>query len=99
MQDEEDDRQNREDDQANGRPLLHFALHRLALVLAEEGLAGAAERVDPRRIARLEEHDDDGDERTHSHQCQQYKADYLINRPHFRTGQRGQQGANDRRHV
>ena len=62
------------DAEANEGPHAELGFDGTALVLAVEGLAGAAERVDPLRIAGLKHHEHDGGERGNAHGHDERKA-------------------------
>ena len=70
LQDKEDDRHDRERDQGDDRPFLHFALERFGLIVAEERFAGTAQRVDSRGVARLEQNHNHREHRADKHQKQ-----------------------------
>ncbi len=80
LQYKEHDGKQRKHDERDHRPPLHFAFQRAPLVLAEKGFARTAESVDTRRVAGLEKHDEDGNDRADRHSDQQNKADDLIRR-------------------
>ena len=80
LQDEEHNGEHCQNNEADDRPALQNRFRRLALVLAEEGLARAAEGVDALRVAGLKKDEDDRGEGRHEHEDDEDSADGDVGR-------------------